>query len=842
MKIGLEGLEESVLPLVAKPGRYVAPPGLCPSGDFGPTRLRLCVVSPEPLEVAAVNPLLSGLFRELRRLEQTLPPGTFLFDWAAMPEPDLLALLREQDLPPFSLAYRRPLSEFDLLIVLTPALLPLSRALRILSLSGVPVRGEARGHRDPIVVLGGDAAWYPEVTSAFVDAFLLGDAEALIEEVLACFRRFDRSHAERREALFRLSELEGVFVPSFPGRAPGGRWLSQLGPVDEEVLTPLIETSAEGAVLEIARPVGPGCAASAPRSIRFRGVEDAVQEAAWLFEHTGEGELFLTGEGAARHPELGSLLEALNLRFGPEGVQVRVQEVDPAFFTSAVARELQKARRTDLHFAPVAPSERLRAEAGRPLSGASLEESVAMALRGEWAGVRVGMLLGMPGETEDDRREGIELLERLASTRGKTSKRPHLAMLLRPFVPVRLTPWEEHPGVPLEIWSRLVTEWRHRLARSKIRVMAPSGVAERIESALRQGGEPASPFLAEIGTWWESLPPDPEGALQILAERWMELEPRMGAGSTMPAGVSTWRLVGDGSGGAPPARRDSERRTVGAPKSQDEGRRPRREGRPRDVRQSDRFRLRMAKDEPVRFISHLDVTRAFFRAFRQSRLPVAMTGGKERRLKISFGPPLPLGMTSGAEYLDVAFVREVPEPFVASLNESLPEGLTVVASAPMRSEPDSLSSVIQIATYEVSFPDPLIQRFLCDMAFEDLRVRLEDRVASVAASSRLEITKGRGSERKTFNARPSMLRAEVVRDDGGRPVLSLALTLNRPDSARPELWTAALLDWTHIDERLLRVHRSGLYIPGRQSWLDPLDVVAPGFEWWRQPVRGGTVS
>jgi radical SAM-linked protein len=212
-------------------------------------------------------------------------------------------------------------------------------------------------------------------------------------------------------------------------------------------------------------------------------------------------------------------------------------------------------------------------------------------------------------------------------------------------------------------------------------------------------------------------------------------------------------------------------------------------------------------------------------AFRKSALPVAVTGGKERRFKIAFGPPLPLGMTSGAEFLDVAFVREVPEPFVSSLNESLPEGITVVALAPMRAEPDSLSSVIQIATYEVSFPDSLIRRYLRDMSFDELRARLEDRVASVKASTRLDITKGRGTERKTFNARPSMLRAEVVRDDGGRPMLSLALTLNRPDSARPELWTAALLDWTRVDERLLRVHRSGLYIPGRQSWLDPLDVV-----------------
>jgi radical SAM-linked protein len=844
MKNGLEGLEESVLPLVAKPGRYVAPPGLRISGDFDRTRLRLCVLSPETFETAAASPLLCSLFTELGRLTLTLPAETFLYDLAALPEADLLTLLIDRDLPPFSLTYRRPLWAFDVLLILAPGLLSFSRTLRLLSLAGIPDRGEERGPAHPLVLLGSDAAWYPETAAAYVDAFLLGDPEALVEDVLAALGRYDRSHAERREALFRLSEVEGVLVPSFPSalRAPGGRWRSHLGPALDGGLTPLIETSAEGAMMEIGRPVGPRCSASAPRSMRFRGVEETVLGAARLLERTGEGELLLAGEGAARHPALAVLLETLNLRFAPEGVHVRVNEVDASSFTPAVARELQKARRVDLHFAPVPASERLRERGNRTLSRVALEESVATALRGEWGGVRLAILLGVPGETEEDRGEAIDVLERLATSRGKTSKRPHLSVELRPFVPVRHTPWENEPGIDVDDWMRIVSEWRHRLGRNKIRVVASQGAAAQTEAMLRRGGEAVGEFLPEIGTWWECLPPDPEGAARVLAQKWAELAPRVPEVSSRSARIPL-ALIGEFAGGpAEIALSSIVDRISGGARTADEGRRPRREGRARDVRQSDRFRLRAAKDERVRFISHLAVTRAFCRAFRKSRLPVAVTGGKERRLKIAFGPPLPLGMTSGAEFLDVVFVREVPEPFVSSLNESLPEGLTVVASAPMRTEPDSLSSVIQIATYEVSFPDSLIRRYLRGMTFDELRARLEDRVVSVKASSRVDVTKGRGSERKTFNARPSMLRAEVVRDDGGRPVLSLALTLNRPDSARPELWTAALLDWAHVDERLLRVHRSGLYIPGRQSWLDPLDVVAPGFEWWRQPVRGGTVS
>ena len=840
MKNGLEGLEESALPLVAKPGRYVAPPGLRALGTFDRPRLRLCVLSPDSFETATASPLLLSLFAEFGHLIRTLPADTFLYDLAATPEADLLAQLMEQELPPFSLAYRRSLSSFDVLIVLASGLLPFSRTLRLLSLAGIPMRAAERSHNDPILLLGGDAAWYPESTAAYVDAFLLGDAEASIADVLSALARYDRSHAERREALFRLSEVEGVLVPCFPSadRAPGGRWRSQLTTADDGGLTPLIDTAAEASVMEIARPAGPVCPGSPLRFILFRGMDETVAQAARLLERSGEGELLLAGEGAARHPALASLLETLNLRFAPEGIHVRVNEVDASCFTPAVARELQKARRADLHFSPLPVSERLRERGGRPLSKAALEESVAVALRGEWGGVRLAILLGMPGETDDDRREGIEVLEGLAANRGKTSRRLHLSVELRPFIPVRHTPWEDERGFDVDTWTRLVSDWRHRLGRSKVRVLAPQGAASCVETTLRLGGELSGAFLPEIATWWECLPPDPEGAARVLAQKWSELEPQLSGSQPSRYALA---LTSEYAGSSPVTGSSShDRPSIGA-KTVDEGRRPRREGRPRDVRQSDRFRLRAAKDERVRFISHLDVTRAFFRAFRKSGLPVAVTGGKERRFKIAFGPPLPLGMTSGAEFLDVAFVREVPEPFVSSLNESLPEGLTVVASAPMRTDPDSLSSVIQIATYEVSFPDSLIRRYLRDMSFDELRARLEDRVASVKAASRLDITKGRGNERKTFNARPSMLRAEVVRDDGGRPTLSLALTLNRPDSARPELWTAALLDWTRVDERLLRVHRSGLYIPGRQSWLDPLDVVAPGFEWWRQPVRGGTV-
>jgi len=189
----------------------------------------------------------------------------------------------------------------------------------------------------------------------------------------------------------------------------------------------------------------------------------------------------------------------------------------------------------------------------------------------------------------------------------------------------------------------------------------------------------------------------------------------------------------------------------------------------------------------------------------------------------------------------VTLARQVPETFTSAVNDLLPEGLVIAAAAPIRNEAASLSSAIQVAEYQVWFSDTLTREALGGIGFDDLKARLEARVEEVTASSSILVNRVRKDRQQTLNVRPSLLKAEVVRDDGGRPVLKYRLALNRSDSVRPESLTSAVCDWVEFDERLLRVHRSGLFVPGRKGVLDPLQVIQADFAWWRQPVRGGTV-
>jgi radical SAM-linked protein len=110
-----------------------------------------------------------------------------------------------------------------------------------------------------------------------------------------------------------------------------------------------------------------------------------------------------------------------------------------------------------------------------------------------------------------------------------------------------------------------------------------------------------------------------------------------------------------------------------------------------------RLVLSYVKRGKLRFLSHLEVTRVFERAFRRARLPIKITQGFHPRYKISYGLPLPVGQISKAEYL-VLHLRSYipPEEAKRRIAKELPLGLAVneVVAAKTRRLPSELVKVV----------------------------------------------------------------------------------------------------------------------------------------------------
>ncbi len=112
------------------------------------------------------------------------------------------------------------------------------------------------------------------------------------------------------------------------------------------------------------------------------------------------------------------------------------------------------------------------------------------------------------------------------------------------------------------------------------------------------------------------------------------------------------------------------------------------------------IRAKFTRGEKVRFISHLDILRVFERALRRARLPVRYSEGYNPRPAIVFGLPLPVGVTSEAEYADFELTQKImPREFLKALSMQLPDGLKLVAAA-VRKGKENIMASVEAALYD----------------------------------------------------------------------------------------------------------------------------------------------
>jgi radical SAM-linked protein len=92
-----------------------------------------------------------------------------------------------------------------------------------------------------------------------------------------------------------------------------------------------------------------------------------------------------------------------------------------------------------------------------------------------------------------------------------------------------------------------------------------------------------------------------------------------------------------------------------------------------------KLRIRYAKRGRLRFTSHRDFARAFERAVRRARVPIAFSSGYSPHPKISYTNASPTGAATEAEYLEIGLTRECdPDTVRADLDASLPPGLDIL--------------------------------------------------------------------------------------------------------------------------------------------------------------------
>ncbi len=211
-----------------------------------------------------------------------------------------------------------------------------------------------------------------------------------------------------------------------------------------------------------------------------------------------------------------------------------------------------------------------------------------------------------------------------------------------------------------------------------------------------------------------------------------------------------------------------------------------------DTPPKQRLRLRFTRDETLKYIGHLDMSRTWQRILRRADLPLAYSEGFNPQPKISFAAALPVGCTSAHEEMDIVLSPACAiDDVQARLKRTLPPGITLVAIEEMPLSAPALQMQLLASEFEITVED------------EETIGPLNDCVQQFLAAA--EVMRDRRG--KVYNLRPLVQSLEIEPAPTNRAVKIRARLQATPEgTGRPDELAAAL----GLDPATVKIHRTKL--------------------------------
>jgi radical SAM-linked protein len=112
------------------------------------------------------------------------------------------------------------------------------------------------------------------------------------------------------------------------------------------------------------------------------------------------------------------------------------------------------------------------------------------------------------------------------------------------------------------------------------------------------------------------------------------------------------------------------------------------------------YRMKYRKDGPLKFISHLDLNQLLRRVLLRAGIPVELTEGFNPRIKVSFGPALPLGLEGWEEIVEIVLEEPLSEDeFKNRINRVSPSGFNILEVKKVSEMRIPLSKLLRQASY-----------------------------------------------------------------------------------------------------------------------------------------------